>query len=53
MEINYKKQLRIKVGVLRRIHKDYTYYQKEQEEQEEKIKGMRKNEKYDKYDIKK
>lgn len=32
MEINYKRQLRIKLGVLKRTHKDYIYYQKEQVE---------------------
>jgi len=54
MEINYKRQLRIKLGVLRRVHKDYLFYQREQAEQEQKIESMKQDpEKYDSYDIKK
>ncbi len=34
----------IKLGVLRRIHKDYTFYQKEEIEQRQKIKAMEQNE---------
>lgn len=32
MEINYKRQLMIKLGVLKRVHKDYIFYQKEQKQ---------------------
>jgi hypothetical protein len=40
MEIDIARQLKIKIGALKRIHKEYAGYQKEEEKQREKIKTL-------------
>lgn len=41
MEANLPKQLRIKLGSLKRIHKEHYSYQKEEEQQKKKIENMK------------
>lgn len=52
MEIDLARQLKIKIGALKRIQKEYLGYQKEEEKQREKIKTLEMNN-TDEYTIKK
>ena len=52
MEIDLARQLKIKIGALKRIQKEYLGYQKEEEKQREKIKTLELNN-IDEYTIKK
>lgn len=40
MEVDLARQLKIKIGALKRIQKEYSGYQKEEEKQREKIKTL-------------
>ena len=51
-EANLAKQLKIKIGSLKRLHKEYLSYEKEVEKQSGKIEQMQANN-ADEYDIKK
>jgi len=51
MEADYKKQLKIKTGAVRRTHKEYMSYQKEADKQKAKLQKM-KDDKKDEHDIK-
>ncbi|EQC36491.1 tubulin binding cofactor A [Saprolegnia diclina VS20] len=48
-----EKELKIKVGVLKRSKKDVGFYEKEKTKQLEKIASMRSDAKYDDHDIRK
>ena len=52
MEVDLSRQLKIKIGALKRIQKEYLGYQKEEEKQREKIKTLEFNN-TDEYTIKK
>lgn len=51
-EINYNRQLKIKMGSLKRLKKEYAAYEEEIKKQEQKINNM-KNANADEYDVKK
>ena len=51
-EPNYDKQIKIKIGSLKRVKKEYTSYEAEIEKQKTKIETL-KSQNADEYDIKK
>ncbi|EGG24951.1 tubulin folding cofactor A [Cavenderia fasciculata] len=52
-EQDLKKSLKIKIDILKRLHKDYEYYQKEQKSQIELIERFKNDAAKDEYDVKK